>query len=162
MLRTIYFAIYTICYMLRIIFVISILLVCKRKNWSKFFAVIFLILGWSWNKHIDCCKDRTRHISHVWNIFGYAWNLKIRNNIGEVAVKKFDIIRRHFTHTYFLMFKLLKYNFVVVLSSFLQKFHCLLHFNLHAFFISNAFFQLSLSFAWLFHEFSFKCCLGVA
>ena len=33
---------------------------------------------------------------------------------------------------------------------------------LHAFFISNAFFQLSLSVASLFSKLSFKCCLGVA
>ena len=30
------------------------------------------------------------------------------------------------------------------------------------FFISNTFFQLSVSVAYLFHELSFKCCLGVA
>ena len=33
----------------------------------------------------------------------------------------------------------------------------------YAFFISNAFFfKLTLSVAWLFHELSFKCCLGFA
>ena len=32
--------------------------------------------------------------------------------------------------TTFLMSKLLKYSFLVVLGSFLQKFHCLLHFNI--------------------------------
>ena len=35
------------------------------------------------------------------------------------------------------------------------------HLILYAFFISNAFFQLTLSVARLFHELSFKCCLGV-
>ena len=34
--------------------------------------------------------------------------------------------------------------------------------KLHAFFISNVFFQLSLSVAKVFHEFSCRCCLGVA
>ena len=33
---------------------------------------------------------------------------------------------------------------------------------LHAFFISNAVFQLNLTVAKLFHELSLKCCLSVA
>ena len=34
--------------------------------------------------------------------------------------------------------------------------------EIHSFFISNVFFQLSLCVAYLSHELSFKCCLGVA
>ena len=111
-------------------------------------------------KHIDCCDDRISYISHVWRVFWYTWNLKFRNNIEEGATKIWHsllslatllsfslrmilLFSEHFEEkkgenvfqkllfsTNFLMSKLLKYNILVVLSSFLQKFLCFLYFNL--------------------------------
>ena len=75
-------------FMPRIFFLISISLVCvKEKTDLNFFAVIFLILGWSWNILVAARTGSVISVSHVWNTFGYTWNLKFRNNIGEVATK---------------------------------------------------------------------------
>ena len=59
---------YLSCTFMPLIFLlISILLVCvKEKIDLRFFALIFLIPGWSWN--IDWCEDRISYISHVCNI----------------------------------------------------------------------------------------------
>ena len=98
--------------------------------------------------------------NHVRKVSGYTWNLKFRNNIGQVATKNLTLFvvisntfivfieddfiifwafctkkgRKCFPKTsifkYFVMSKMLKYNVLVVLSSFLHKFRCLLYFDL--------------------------------
>ena len=74
-------------YLFEIFLLISILLVCVReKRWFKNFRS-YVLNTWIILKHIDPCEDKISYISHLWNIFRYTWNLKFRNNIGELATK---------------------------------------------------------------------------
>ena len=141
-----------------IIFHFYFVSLCKRKNWFKIFGS-YVVNTWMILKHIDRCEDRISYICHVGNIFRYTRNLKFRNNINKVAIKiwhsllsldthfsvSLRMILSSFQHfieksgetifQIFWMTKLLKYSFLVVLSSFLQKICCkftkivLLYFN---------------------------------
>ena len=131
-----------------IIFLISISSVCIREKTDlKFFALIFLILGWSWNILI-AVRTGSVNISHIWNIFGYTTNLETRNNIGEVSHKNLwyslrmilspfeyfveksreNVFQKILLSTTFLMPKLLKYSFFCCSQLFFTKILLLLMF----------------------------------